>query len=281
MLLDSRPYLIRNCEREGRFGMDEEPKFWVKRAIDLESGQTKIIKLVFHEKFRTKVGDLTFDCARSPRKEARILVLVKGHPNFMQGFSVQDSAGNIVRIIDYIRGRTFGDEILDLGKNHEDYFYHYFPRLFDEYLELVESIKFLHDHSEKHGDIRRDHIIRDKDTNQYRWIDFDYNYIHKENLSGYDMFGLGNILVYLVGHGDIIIHQLKQENPPVFNRIVAEDLNIIFNNRVVNLKKIYPYIPDALNLVLLHFSLGTNIFYEDTRQLLEDIHEARDKILKL
>ena len=64
VLLDSRPYLIRNCEREGRFGMDEEPKFWVKRAIDLESGQTKIIKLVFHEKFRTKVGDLTFDCAQ-------------------------------------------------------------------------------------------------------------------------------------------------------------------------------------------------------------------------
>jgi len=55
-----------------------------------------------------------------------------------------------------------------------------------------------------------------------------------------------------------------------------EDVNIVFNNRVVNLKKIYPYIPESLNRVLMHFSKGANWFYENTEQLLEDLEELRD-----
>jgi hypothetical protein len=45
----------------------------------------------------------------------------------------------------------------------------------------------------------------------------------------------------------------------------------VFNNRVANLKKIYPYIPDALNRILMHFSKGANWFYENTVQLLQDL----------
>ncbi len=51
-LLGDRPYLIRHCEREGRFGIEEQEKYWVKRAIDLVDGKLKIIKLVFHENFK-------------------------------------------------------------------------------------------------------------------------------------------------------------------------------------------------------------------------------------
>ncbi len=68
VILDSHPYFIRNYECEGRFGIDEQPKFWVRRALDLFDGSTKIIKMVFHEQFTAHVGDLTFECARSPRK---------------------------------------------------------------------------------------------------------------------------------------------------------------------------------------------------------------------
>ena len=53
-------------------------------------------------------------------------------------------------------------------------------------------------------------------------------------------------------------------------------MNIIFNNRLVNLKKVYPYIPDSLNLVLMHFSLGANVFYEDTVQFLSELQEAKE-----
>ena len=278
VVLDSKPYLVRNNEREGRFGIEEQQKYWVKRARDLTDGSTKILKLTFHERFEANVGGLSFECFRSPRKEARILELVKGDSNFMQGHSVTDSAGNIIRILDFITGRTFADFILELGDSHEDYFHSNLPAVLDEFLELVNAIRFLHSHGEKHGDIRRDHIIKEKQTGKSAWIDFDFNYLHKENMYGYDLFGLGNILVYLTGRGDVTIQNLKEKDPMVYGRLFQEDMNIIFNNRVVNLQKVFPYIPDALNLVLLHFSVGANVYYEDTAQFLSDLGEARDKM---
>jgi|WetSurMetagenome_2_1015567.scaffolds.fasta_scaffold201948_3 hypothetical protein len=53
---DGRPYLVRNNEREGRFGIEEQQKYWVKRARDLTDGSTKILKLTFHERFEANVG---------------------------------------------------------------------------------------------------------------------------------------------------------------------------------------------------------------------------------
>jgi hypothetical protein len=103
VILSEKPYLIRNNEREGRFGIEEQQKFWVKRAVDLSDGSVKIIKLTFHERFIAKVGELSFECYRSPKKEARILDLVKGDQRFMQGVSIPDIAGNIVRVIDLSR----------------------------------------------------------------------------------------------------------------------------------------------------------------------------------
>jgi len=278
VIFDNRPYFVRNYEREGRFGIDDEPKFWVRRAIDLADGSTKIIKMVFHEEFKARVGDITFECVRSPLKEAAILDMVRGHPNFMQGFSVKDSAENIIRIINYIRGTTLADHVLTLGKDHEDYFYNYFPAVLDDFIDLARAIKFLHERGQKHGDIRRDHVIKEKDTGVCRWIDFDFNYLHKENMFGYDLFGLGNILIYLTGRGDVTIQRLKEDESRVFHSLTADDMNIIFNNRLANLKKMYPYIPEAMNITLRHFSFGANIFYDHIDQLLSDMKEAEMSI---
>jgi hypothetical protein len=44
---------------------------------------------------------------------------------------------------------------------------------------------------------------------------------------------------------------------------------------VANLKKIFPYIPESLNQVLMHFSKGANWFYENTAQLLSDLEEFK------
>ncbi|MBW1803544.1 MAG: hypothetical protein JRJ85_22800, partial [Deltaproteobacteria bacterium] len=49
LLLDDIPFLIRHNAKEGRFGLDDEVKHWVKRAIDLRNGDSKFIKMVFHE----------------------------------------------------------------------------------------------------------------------------------------------------------------------------------------------------------------------------------------
>jgi hypothetical protein len=278
VILGEKPYLIRNNEREGRFGIDEQQKYWVKRARDLLDGSVKIIKLVFHEKFQAKVGGIVFDCYRSPKKEARILDLTRGNPLFMQGFSICDASNNIIRVLDYIKGKTLADFVLNLGRNHEDYFYNHLPGLLDEFIGLVKAIRFLHEQGEKHGDIRRDHILNDQETGNFRWIDFDFNYLHTENMFGYDLFGLGNILVYLVGRGDVTIQQLKEEGSPVPANLTANDVNIIFSNRIVNLRKVYSYIPETLNLILLHFALGANIYYDDTEQFLIDLQEARENL---
>lgn len=276
--LGERHFWVKRYEKEGRFGLDDEPKFWVRRAVDLEDGSTKILKLVFHERFTTKVGGIPIECYRSPKKEARILDLVAKHENFMHGNWVLDSAGNIIRILDFIQGGPIDTIIADYGDDHEDYFYNYFPGVLDTYIELVSAIKFLHDNEEKHGDIRRDHILWDRNGQIYRWIDFDYDYRHGESMFSLDMLGLGNILIFLVGRGDVLVPELYTGQRDIYDGLSEEDLNISYRNRVANLKKVFPYIPETLNRVLLHFSWGAPIFYENTGQMLEGLDRARSDI---
>jgi hypothetical protein len=271
LILDEVPFLIRHNAKEGRFGLDDEVKHWVKRAIDLASGDLKFIKMVFREKFVANVGDLSFECFRSPRKEARILDLVQGHRNFMHGYSVRDAKGNIIRIIDVVPGIPLSKYVSKIDTDHETYYHNQFPRILGGFIACIEGIHFLHENGEKHGDIRRDHIFIDRETGHYRWIDFDFNYRHRENIYAYDLFGLGNILVYLAGMGDVVVQDLIKGEHPALGRLSKEDMNIIFHNRVVNLQKIFPYIPDVLNRILMHFSAGANWFYENTSQLLDDL----------
>jgi hypothetical protein len=278
VMLGGVPYFVRNNEREGRFGLEEEPKFWVKRAINLLTGETKILKWVFKERFEARIGNLVFDCVRSPQKEARILELVRGRDDFMQGTTERDSAGQPLRILDYIRGRTLSQITPLLGSSHEDFFHEHFPIVLDEYIGIVEAIRFLHQSGEKHGDIRRDHLIKDETTGRYRWIDYDFNYRHGESRFAYDLFGLGNILVFITGRGDVTTNRLLIESPDILERLSEDDVNIVFHNRVANLKKIYPYIAESLNRVLLHFSVGARVYYETTEELLEDLGEAREAL---
>jgi hypothetical protein len=278
VLLDGTPYLVRNSVREGRFGLDDEVKHWVKRAIELPTGKPKILKLVFHERFTANIGGIAFECFRSPRKEARILKLVAGHPNFMQGTAVEDAAGNIVRVLEVISGASLADRVAEIPLAHEAYFHEALPEILGRFIGCIEAIRFLHRHGEKHGDIRRDHILIDRDRGDYRWIDFDYNYRHRENIYAYDLFGLGNILIYVVGKGDLLLPDLRRERPEIAAGLSAGDMNIVFHNRLANLKRVYAYLPEALNRVLLHFSAGANWFYETTDQLLQELGEAAAEI---
>jgi hypothetical protein len=278
VVLDGVPFLIRHNAKEGRFGLDDEVKFWVKRAIDLRNGDRKFIKMVFHEKFMAHVGSLAFECFRSPAKEARILDLVATHKNFMHGYSVNDEKGNIIRIIDLISGIPLSRHVQQLEADHQDYYHRQFPAILDQFVACIEAIRFLHDHGEKHGDIRRDHIFIDRDTGDYRWIDFDFNYRHRENIYGYDLFGLGNVLIFLAGKGDILIQDLIEQKHPAVGTLGQDDVGIIFNNRIVNLQKIFPYISDSLNRILMHFSKGANWFYENTAQLLNDLGAFRQSL---
>lgn len=280
VVLEGRPFLVRHNAKEGRFGLDDEEKFWVKRSVDLHSGRVKVIKFVFFEKFMSHIGDIEFECFRSPRKEARILKLVKDLPNFMHGYSVQDDHKNVVRILEFIYGISLAEHVRQLAATttHETYFYRHFPAILENFIICAEGIRFLHRHGEKHGDIRRDHIIIDRESGDYRWIDYDYNFRHRENMYGYDLFGLGNILMFLTGMGDIVYQDLKRSDHPSIDLLEEDDVNIVFNNRVANLQKVYPYIPENLNRVLMHFSRGANIFYDHADQLIDDLREVQSDI---
>ena len=99
--------------------------------------------------------------------------------------------------------------------------------------------------------------------------------MHGESLFSFDLQGLGNVLIFLAGRGDVLLPELRLEQPAVHGRLTGDDLSISFANRVANLQKVFPYIPDSLNRVLLHFSEGASIFYDAADQLLEDLAEAQ------
>ncbi len=127
-------------------------------------------------------------------------------------------------------------------------------------MSSIQAIRFLHEHGERHGDIRRDHVLVDKDDGRYRWIDFDFNYRHRENIYGYDMFGLGNILAFLVGKGDVLTADLEKQGHPGFADGCGGGFQYRFSQPGGQPEKIFPYIPESLNRVLMHFSEGGECF---------------------
>ena len=274
--LANRHFLVLRDEAERRFGL-EDPKFWVKRCRCLESGQRNILKMVFHESFPMTIGSMMVTCTRSPRKEVRILDMVRGDDRFMQGVTIVDTAGNPVRILDVVAGKRLDEKIEDLEMPHREYFHELFPDILARFIESCEAIRWLHGHGEKHGDVRRDHLYVRYDTGRYCWIDFDYTFDFQESPFGLDLFGLGNIIQFLVGMGQPTIQSAP---PEIQARIVPEDCSIMFPNRIVNLRKMYPYIPEALNNVLMRFSPAANIFYDTADELIGDLARSLDALVR-
>lgn len=280
MVLEDRPYLISRNEKEAGYGMDNDPKFWVKRTLDLESGETKIVKLVFFEEFIQKIGGFDVRFFRSPEKEAEILEAVSHHPNFMHGSWTRDSAGNNVRIIDFIRGPSLLKMVSGFDCSYETYFWQKLPSLLTGFIDCLAALSYLHDHDLVHGDVHWNHIMWDRETSLFRWIDFDYAYNFPENPFGADIVGVGNILANLIGQGPIYYHDIRH-NKKFADRVdvlVPEDFSILQGNRLMNLKKIFPHIPESLNNILLHFSGYSDVFYESVDEISADLQIAIDEL---
>jgi hypothetical protein len=268
--LDGNDYFVTGDAREGRFGLDEQPKFWVKYAMDLSDGSRKIVKLVFHEEFHAQLGAFKVRCVRDPDKEGRVLELVKQHPRFMHGKAVRDAAGNNVRIIDMIKGRSLYTAVDAIRQDHEEYYCLTLPGLLDEVAECIEALEYLHRRGEQHGDIRNDHILIDSSTGLYRWIDFDYSV----NFIDYDIWSVGNILNHVVGRGTWTCKQAIQTLSDLGTRSVTigpDDALLFFPHRLANLRKLFPHIGSDLNELLMRFSLSTMHFYEDFATIARDL----------
>jgi serine/threonine protein kinase len=268
--LAGNDYLVTGHAREGRFGIDEQPKFWVKKAVDLTTGARKIIKMVFLETFNSQIGATVFHCIRSPEKESEILRKMHEHPNFMHGQSVRDAAGNLVRIIDFISGPSLYDYLRRQNLSHETYYRQNLPKIMKMLIECIEAIAHLHKQGLNHGDIRADHIIINNQTDTYVWIDFDYDV---SNLN-YDVFCLGNVLQQAVGKGRHSLYDLRlrpSDYPDFKNTLTSNDMSLMFRHRVANLRKLYPYISETLNDILMRFSVGALDPYKNVDSLLEDL----------
>lgn len=268
--LAGNDYLVIGHAREGRFGIDDQPKFWVKTSIDLTSGVKKIIKMVFIETFNNKVGDIIFRFLRNPEKEASVLKNTWGHPNFMQGRTVLDTAGNAVRIIDFIAGPSLFAYLRGLKMSHREYYRHEFENVMQSFIKSVRAISDLHKQGLHHGDIRADHIILSNQTGEYVWIDFDYEVSSPD----YDIFCLGNVLQQVVGKGRHSLYDIRDQpgEYPDFNTVMtASDMSLMFRYRVANLRKLFPYISDDLNEIVMRFSADSTDHYGCVDTLLDDL----------
>jgi serine/threonine protein kinase len=268
--LTDNDYLVIGQAREGRFGIDEQPKFWVKTSIDLTTGERKIVKLVFLESFNIRIGQTTFLCSRSPEKESAVLQKMRGHPNFMQGQPVRDTANNLVRVIDYISGSSLYEYLRRLKMSHHDYYNQMLSKMMKPLIECIEAIMHLHTLGLQHGDIRADHVIIKSNPESYVWIDFDYDVSYPD----YDLFCLGNILLQVVGKGRHAFDNIRlrpMDYPDFKCTLTSNDMSLMFPHRVANLHKLFPYISKTLNDILLRFSAGSTNPYKSIESLVKDL----------
>jgi hypothetical protein len=219
--VEGRHFLITSYTKEGRFGVDEQIKPWVPKVVDLDSMEHYILKLEFQETFDIRFGQFSVTCYRSPQKEARILELVRGRTHFMQGRTLVDAAGNLVRVLDPVSGNLL-DKVIHSESSHQDYFALELPAILEQFLGCLQGIAFLHKNGFRHGDIRRDHIFVDRNTGVYYWIDFDYDFYLPEKPFALDLYELGNIIIYLTGRGDYHPREILAD--PLLGASVAESL---------------------------------------------------------
>jgi hypothetical protein len=271
--LGKRWFLVDGTLTEGRFGIDDQPKFWVRSVTDLEDGSSRILKCVFLEEFIMRVGPIRIPCWRSPGKEGDVLDFVRGDDRFMQGVSVEDEQGNLVRILDRIDGPSLYRHLTGLELEHERFFTTRFPDLLEELIRSFEGIQKLHEAEFCHGDIRTDHMLFDRTTGSLRWIDFDL----VQSFSDYDVWSLGNILAWCVGMGQHTFQSVRHD--PRFPESVRgalrhEDGSVFFNHRIMNLRKLFPYVPETLNDILMRFSFADGEGYACVGDLLRDLRRA-------
>ena len=271
--LEGREFFVSGDVYESRFGLEDQPKFWVKRGYDLSSGRMVIIKLEFHEEFVKELRPLRIHCFRSPEKEGEVLRLIAGDQRFMQGEALIDDSGNIVRVIEFIRGKTLFDKINEIEIDHELYYHTRLAPMLYKIVGCCEAIQTLHDYDLCHGDIRNDHILIDGETGEFRWIDFDLC----QNFTGFDVVSLGKVLQFVIGMGLNTFHEIGTSDrfsTGIVSSLRPEDASAFSTYRLMNLKKIYPYIDERLNSILMRFSVGADCCYGTVIELMNELREA-------
>jgi hypothetical protein len=158
-----------------------------------------------------------------------------------------------------------------------------FPGLLQFFLRSLYALDYLHRLGLRHGDVRTGHLILDEDARRLRWIDFDYDFIFYEAPFALDLLGVGNILSDLVGKCERTIHNLRLNRSLIsaIDRLGPEDFSVIEPTRLMNWRKLYPYIPEELNSVLMHFATAAERYYESAGEIAEDLEIAMNSFRRL
>ena len=209
-------------------------------------------------------------------KEGKLLDVVRGDARFMQGWTAEDEHGNPVRVIDFIRGRSLYSYLMDLQMDHHAYFHTLFPAILGRLVGAFEAIAMIHERGYHHGDIRNDHILIDPKTDGLCWIDYDLS----QDVPDYDTWSLGNVLVYVVGKGEHTFHDVATGQLPLppGASLTRRDASAFVKYRVMNLAKLFPWIPPELNDILMRFSYETERSYQTVRALLDDLRPVAETL---
>jgi hypothetical protein len=229
-----------------------------------------ILKLTCQEEFKIHIGTREIRCFRSAEKEAQVLELVRGDGRFMQGRAVRDTHGNLVRIVEFVAGPDFLSYLQSVPLHHEEYFRTLLPNILANVANSLAALQRLHDVGLCHGDIRNDHVLIERGTGSYKWIDFDL----AQDSPDFDIWSAGNILHCTLAKGFVTFQDAIHIKPELSGRLSDADASVFFPNRVMNLRKVYGYIPDRLNDVLCRFSSGARVFYDKISQISDDLADC-------
>jgi len=193
----------------------------------------------------------------------------------MKGKDFKDVKGNNIRVLDVVRGKHFLSYIDSFRMTYDHYFNTVLPDILHKLVDVFKAINFLHINGYRHGDIRNDHLYIERETGNFIWIDFDYDFEATENPFSLDIFGLGTILSYAIGKGFHTVHMIINDPHTygtLLDHISEDDFSLLDQTMFLNLKKLYPIIPRPLNDILMHFSKSTDIYYEFVDEIIEDLN---------
>jgi hypothetical protein len=95
--------------------------------------------------------------------------------------------------------------------------------------------------------------------------------------TAFDVWSLGNVLQFVTGMGPTTFHDIRTGGrfpSDIMESLKTTDASAFHHYRLMNLKKVYPYLSERLNAVLLRFSLGAKDPYWALSELMSDLGEA-------
>jgi len=90
----------------------------------------------------------------------------------------------------------------------------------------------------------------------------------------FDVWSVGNVLHFIAARRIVRIREVLERRPDLVGRISPEDASLFFPYRLMNLGKLYPWLPSPLTGVLRRFTVGECARYKRVDEVVEDLQAA-------